>query len=639
MTGVVETSAPASAGPMTVAITLPLSDEAGAAKFADSVSKPGNRLYGQYLTPAQFAAKFGANAADYAAVTAWAQAQGLTLHEASTARTLLSVAGTRAQIERAFGVTFKYYKDNKTGRVFPSATSQPSLPSDIAPRIDSVLGLSRRVGFAPKLRRAPANAVRPATAGGTGAGGAYAPADFRTAYEIPQMAATGPAETLAVFEQGGYFASDVTTFVKANKLTMPAVTPRLVDDYGGGVDDPDVELETVLDISTLIGITQGNASILVYEDGEDYGIALIDSLTAMADDDKASIISISYGEDEALAGQKQMVAEHRALLQLAAQGQTVLASSGDSGAYGDEGFGLNVSDPCSQVYVTCVGGTTLFTGAHEAYNLENAWNDLASYDGATGGGVSSMWALPKYQLQPDSFTPGQSVAAPNGGSNTFRNVPDVAADADPLTGAAIYSQMNGGWVTVGGTSLASPIYAGFLATYDQVLQIVGKPHVGFFNPALYDIGTTILGYYANHDVRNGTNGDANEYGIPGYSAGYNYDLVSGWGTPAAPDMLNFLLSNVTGDKHPPVDATDLTGGMTGTTISLTWHAGKKVPGYIVELINPYAGTILATANTVGTSATFTGVTEGLSYYAVYLYSISGTGSTVAAPLYVQAPSK
>jgi kumamolisin len=358
----------------------------------------------------------------------------------------------------------------------------------------------------------------------------------------------------------------------------------------------------------------------------------------MADDKTANIISISYGEDEVLTGAAAMKAERRALLQLAAQGQSVLVSAGDEGAYGDSGFGLNVADPCTQVYVTCVGGTSLFTGTGEVFYLENAWNDLANSDGATGGGVSSMWALPKYQIEPDS-NPVVSVGSFNGGSNTFRNVPDVAADGDPLTGAAIYSNLNGGWLTVGGTSLSAPLYASFLSIYDQALQIVGKPHVGFYNPALYELGTSYVSYYAFHDVRNGSNGDANEYdGIAGYSAGYNYDNVSGWGSTNGPSALQLLLEDAIGFKKAPAAATGLSGTMTGSTISVTWTAAKNVPGYLVEVIDPYNGTVLESTLAVAPAATFTGVPKGLPYYAVGLYSLGKKGMTEDDPLYL-TPTK
>jgi len=630
--GVVPAPAPATRAAMTVDIALPLADEVGAEKFADSVSDPASPLYGHYLAPAAFAARFGAKPADYAAVAAWAKAQGLAVRPANLAHTLVSVVGTAPQIETAFNVKFNYFKD-KTGRVFPSAAGQPSMPAEIASRVDAVLGLSRRVGKAPNLHVAPAGAQRPQNAGGTGIGGAYSPADFRTAYATPALAAGGPTETMAVFEQGGYFPSDVTTFVKANKLPTPSVTVRNVDNFAGGVDDPDVELEAVLDIDTILGITKSAASVIVYEDGEDFSIALVDSLTAMADDHTASIISISYGEDEALTGEPAMKAERRALLQLTIQGQTVLASSGDSGAYGDSGVGLNVSDPCTQTYITCVGGTTLFTGEGEVFELENAWNDLANYEGATGGGVSSLWPLPAYQIQPNS-TPVVSVASFNGGSSTFRNVPDVAADGDPLTGAAIYSALNGGWLQVGGTSLASPLYAAYLSVYDQALQIVRRPHVGFFNRALYALGTSYVSYFAFHDVRNGSNGNANEYGIAGYSAGYNYDNVSGWGSPQGATELQLLLTDAVGYKAPPEPATGLAGTMTGSTISVSWQATKGVPGYLVEVIDPYTGAVLASSLTVQPTATFTDVPKGLAYYAVGLYSIGVAGITQDDPLYL-----
>lgn len=146
-----------------------------------------------------------------------------------------------------------------------------------------------------------------------------------------------------------------------------------------------------------------------------------------------------------------MQAENSELTQLAAQGITVLASSGDLGAYGNTGSNqfpatLNVNDPSSQPLVTSVGGTSLTTGPQQSYVGETVWNDLASSEGATGGGVSFFWQLPLWQQE-------YADTSYNGGSTTHRNLSNVSAVGDPQTGVAVYSQINGGWVEVGGTSV------------------------------------------------------------------------------------------------------------------------------------------------------------------------------------------
>ena len=174
---------------------------------------------------------------------------------------------------------------------------------------------------------------------------------------------------MAVFEQGGFAQSDVTTYLLRNKLPNVRVRDRNVAGYGGSIDNAGVELEAVLDIDMQIAMNPAAGQILVYEDGTDsFPVALLDSLSAMADDDLARSISIFYGLDETLQGSTAIAADNTVLTQMAAQGQAVFVSAGDRGAYGDGTLSfLNVSDPASQPVVTGVGGTTLFTGAHQSY--------------------------------------------------------------------------------------------------------------------------------------------------------------------------------------------------------------------------------------------------------------------------------
>jgi len=274
----------------------------------------------------------------------------------------------------------------------------------------------------------------------------YGPADLRSVYNIPTFGHLNPSAVAAVFEQGGYHQSDVTKFLTYNSLPQVTVTPVSVDGSPIAAIDPNVELEAVLDIDMIAGINPAISGVRVYIDSsswDPFATALLDAMTQVGDDNIAQVFSISYGQDEGNQGKAALEAEDAALAQLAAEGISVTASSGDDGAYGHEHFNpYNVEDPASQPYVTGVGGTTLLTGPGEVYLGETAWNDLDAGYGATGGGISAYWHVPDYQ----SKIPlgGVTWVTINGGSAKYRNVPDISAIGDPLTGVGVYSKMNGG---------------------------------------------------------------------------------------------------------------------------------------------------------------------------------------------------
>ena len=247
-----------------------------------------------------------------------------------------------------------------------------------------------------------------------------------------------------------------------------------------------MEGEAVLDIDMIMGINPSVSEIRVYEDSIDiFPTALVDALTQIADDKKVSVVSISYGDDEYNQGSAAMEAENTALGQLTGEGITILASSGDQGAYGRGPNGpYNVEDPSSQPFVTGVGGTTLFTDGNSNYEGEQVWNELASFAGATGGGISSYWTIPFFQSS-ESIS---NYVTQNGGSSTYRNVPDVSAVADLFTGVSVYSKINGGWLIIGGTSVSAPIWAGYVTLMNAGLHYLGLKDVGYFNSLLYAVG-------------------------------------------------------------------------------------------------------------------------------------------------------
>ena len=622
-----------------VTLCLPLSDPKGAAEFARRVSTPGDALFHQYITPEEFAARYGANAADYAALKTWAASVGLKVSQESIARTVLSVRGSVAQLQTIFKTQMNSYR-GPDGSEFYSASFSPTIPNEIAAKVSSVLGLTSSKQYAPHARIGKRLGEYPQfgvtdirktnTTHGSGPGGGYNAANLRTAYGIPSFGHLQNNTVVALFEQGGFSVVDVAKYLQANNLPAPKLTPVGVDHSPTTISDPLVESEAVLDIDMVIGINPSVAEILVYEDSIDpFPTALLDAMTMVADEHKVSIMSISYGDDEANQGTEAMQAENNVLGQLTAEGVTVVASSGDDGAYGRGPAGpYNVADPSSQPFVTAVGGTTLFTDGNSNYLGEQAWNELASHWGATGGGISSYWPIPFYQAS----EPGSTYVTSNGGSATHRNVPDVAAVADPFTGVSVYSKINGGWIIIGGTSVSAPIWAGYLSVMNAGFHYLGLKNIGYFNTLLYAVGAPFdsgTGLAANQlfDIIEGTNGlpPALSFGNPGFSAGLGYDNCTGngslWGGNFFPQLAITYVSPLNG----PNGVNNVNVTPAATSAVATWDAVSGATGYIVELANlstPFFYPPTQAYLTKQNKIKLTGLIPGTNDYSLIVWAIS-----------------
>jgi subtilase family serine protease len=634
-----------------VTLSLPLSDPDGAADFVRHVSMPRDSLFRHYLTPQQFAERFGGNAADYGYLKSWAVANGLRVTHESVGRINLTVRGSVSQFQTLFHTQLNNYR-SPDGEEFYSASVEPVVPSEIASRISGVIGLTESrlatpmVKVAKRLGENPSPAAEvpsPDTAGGTGPGGTYKAADLRTAYNIPTFGNLNPSAVAAVFEQGGYNQSDVTKYLTYNHLPEVAVTPVSVNGSPISAIDPNIELEAVLDIDMIAGINPAISGVRVYIDSWDpFATALLGAITQVGDDDIASVFSISYGNDEGGQGKSALKAENTALAQLAAEGITVTASSGDNGAYGHEFYyPYNVEDPASQPYVTGVGGTTLLTGPQESYIGETAWNDLDLGNGATGGGISAFWRIPDFQSKlPDG---GVSWDTGNGGSAKYRNVPDISAVADPLTGVGIYSKVNGGWVQVGGTSVSSPIWAGYLSVVNAALNYFGLGSLGYFNPILYWVGTPSYGAGIPTDwlnqVAEGSNGyPLRNNGYPGYSNGRFYCNTTGngslLGSPFATQLL--ISGSQPGTAPSPINHFGITS-LTYNSVNLEWGPVTGASGYALA-VAPFGATQIQLYVTTGTTLAAAGLFPNTLYQAqLWAFNASG-GSTVLSP-YFTTPKK
>jgi Pro-kumamolisin, activation domain/Viral BACON domain len=486
-----------------LAINLPLRNTNELAQLLESLYNPASPHFHQFLTPEEFAARFGPTETDYAAVMAYARSNGLAVRGIHPNRTLVDVSGAVADIERALHVTLRVYRHPREPRNFYAPDTEPS--PDLEVRLSGIRGLDDYDLPRPALG---AEAV-PSPGAGSASGGGYMGQDFRAAY-APDVALTGVGQSVALVQFDGFYQADITAYENSNNLPNIPIQTVLVDGFSGTpTPGSNVRnLEVSLDIEMAISMAPGLAQVLVYESPSTQAAAA-DMINRIATDNAAKQISCSWGN---------FTLSDSVLQQMAAQGQSFFVASGDSGA--------GVHNPADSAYVTSVGGTTLTTaGPAGARTAETAWNQG---DGtATGGGVSATYALPYWQTNMNLTL--------NHGSATMRNFPDVAMVAANVQ--AMYD--NGGMnVPAYGTSCASPLWAGFMALVNEQAATRGLSPVGFLNPALYALGRG--GSYASvfNDITTGSN--TNSTSPTNYFAVAGYDLCTGWGSPTGQRLINAL---------------------------------------------------------------------------------------------------
>ena len=418
--------------------------------------------------------------------------------------------------------------------------------------------------------------------------------EIATAYQFSGLYGAGDlgaGQTIAMFEQQPYSPTDIATY-QACYGTSASVSN--VDVAGGpGPYQPPPgsgDGESALDIEQAIGLAP-KANILVYEGPAGSTVQIF---SAIVSQDRAKVISSSYGVCEALTGGSTVNAESPLLQEAAVQGQSFFISSGDSGSnmcfQADQtNTSLSVIDPGGQPFATGVGGTSLIaiSGGGEAFYtpgatpLETVWNDGFSNSRAsgTGGGISSSFTMPSYQSGAPAtlgVTNANSSAAPCGGASLCREVPDVAADADPNTG---YVFADGNWGITGGTSAAAPLWAAFTALANASPTCRGLS-LGFVNPSLYAIaGSSYLNNFSDVKTASPFSGEANNdaAGLSNnpnrlFPVTPNYDMTTGLGSMIAPALAGSLCS-----ARAPVYS--VTVANPGTQLSIRGHAvSLAVPG-------------------------------------------------------------
>jgi kumamolisin len=475
-------------------------------------------LGGEILSHDAFEQQYGANPADFEALRAFASEHGLTVNEdrSSLARRTLVLEGTAAQMEQAFSVTLHGFDHPETGTTYHSYAGMLSVPQEQAPRIESVLGLDSRPIAKSHLRRRHKQGQPGKILRASAAEASYSPVQVAELYGFPQNV-NGSGQTIGILELGGgYETSDITTFFGGIGLTPPTVVAVSVD--GGtnvpGGDPNGSDGEVALDIQVAGAVANGAKIAVYFTPNTDQGF--IDAITTAVHDttNKPSVLSVSWGGPETGWSAASRTSLDNACQSAAALGVTITVAAGDDGAT-DGQSGNTVDFPASSPHVLACGGTAL-TGNGTTISSEVVWNDLADGGGATGGGVSTVFALPTWQNS-------AGVPAPSGGSGG-RGVPDVSGDASPETGYSIL--VDGQQTVVGGTSAVAPLWAGLIALVNQARVQAGQTPVGFVNPQLYAAPSAL------RDITSGSNGS--------YQAGKGWDACTGLGSPNGASVLAAL---------------------------------------------------------------------------------------------------
>jgi subtilase family serine protease len=502
-------------------VVLALRHQPELLNFLADIYDPSSPNYRQYVTPAQFTARFGPSQEDFDAVLQFAKANGLTVTGGSRDSMDIQMTGTVGAVERAFHVQINLYQHPTEDRTFFAPDREPTV--DLPFQLWHVTGLDNYSIPQPTFVRRTAPAKSNATTG-SGPGASFLGSDMRAAY-YGGTSLTGSGQYIGLLEFAGTDLADLTAYY-TNVGQKEPYTPTLVSEDGystsclhsSGCDDT----EQTLDMTQAMGMAPGSAMLYMFVCGNGSSFSDSACLSAMSTYTPLPLnLSSSWTWTPADPGTDDPYFE-----KMASQGQSFFQASGDSGAY----FGTALW-PANAVYVTAVGGTDLTTkSAGGAWASETAWAD-------GGGGYGTNVAIPSWQAA--------AVDACSSCNKTYRNVPDVAANANytfyvcaDQGGNPYFGGQECGANIYGGTSFAAPMWAGYLALTNQQAAASGKEPPGFINTIIYPLSHGD-GDADFHDITSGSNGAT-------CSSGYND--CDGWGSPNGSNLITAL---VAGAPLPP----------------------------------------------------------------------------------------
>lgn len=577
---------------MSIVFTRSAAQEADLQALIAAQQNPASPLYHHWLTPDEFAARFGMDDSDIAKVQTWLQQQGFSIDGISRSRNRITFSGTAGQVQAAFGTELHYY--NVNGRTHFAPSSDVSVPSALAPVVQDVTNLST---FRPKPRlKRPKPNFTSSVSGHT----YLSPKDVATIYDVNaayNAGFTGKGQSIAVIGQTSVSLTDIENFQNAAGLTIKDPTLVLVPNSGNVAEFQGDESESDLDLQYSGGMAPGATIYFVYVGDSPNATVFSGSLQYAIENDIAPIISDSYGLCETSLGQAGYNSLNALLAQGAAQGQSLIVPAGDSGSPDCAGTSnlsttqqqaLAVDFPASSQYVTAMGGSEFPSSVVCNLNCssppsqywqaasgtdvissalssgvpfpEQAWNDDSPPDNTTnpptpatlssgGGGQSALTSRPTWQA---------TLPAGSGSFGSMRLVPDIALSASPNNAGYLYctsdtsawdtangqvASCNSGFrdssssllTLAGGTSFDAPIFAGLVAIINEKENSVGQ---GVVSSTLYQLAANSTTYKsAFHDITSGNNNCSaagstvcSGSAMTQYSAGTGYDLATGLGS-------------------------------------------------------------------------------------------------------------
>ena len=576
-------------------------------QFVDAQYNPESANYHQWLTPTQFADRFGVSEADAGHIAGWLESHGLEVEEVTAGRRSIIFSGTAAQVQAAFHTQIRSY--NVRGQVHHANATEPEIPVALAQVVGGVVSLH---DFHSEPMHASARKPSPEFTSG---GSHYlAPADFATIYNLAplyQQSINGNGESIAIVGRSNIRIADVRQFRTA--FGLPANDPLIiVNGADPGIVSSGEETEADLDVEWS-GAVARNATIkFVVSKSTNSSDGVDLSAQYIVNHNLAPIMSTSFGLCEKWLGSSGNNFLSSLWQQAAAEGITVFVSSGDNGAAGCDSAsaskatnGRGVNGLCSTPYSVCVGGaefndastpslywsssnTSGTQASAVSYIPEVVWNESGPGTGlwSSGGGASTVYGKPSWQA-------GTGVPA-----DGKRDVPDVSLTASGHDGYLIYQE--GGLYVVGGTSAASPSFAGLMALVVQDM----RARQGNANLAFYPLASKQRagGAAVFHDIIAGNNSVP---GQAGFSAATGFDQATGLGS---------------------IDATVLVSHWSDATI---------VPAFQAALSANSLSVVAGGNNSVNFNVTVSG-----GFNAAVAFSVSGlpTGvSTVFTPSAFSAP--
>jgi pseudomonalisin len=532
---------------------------------------PSSPEYHQWLSPETFGQRFGASERDVERIVDWLAGHGFEVEPVAGARRQIVFSGTAAQVQSAFHTEVHLYNIN--GEPHYANASDPEIPQAIAEVVSGVVSLHNFRSQPIHKTTTRAEGLAPAPEFTTGGNHYLTPADFGIVYDVAALysqSIDGTGQSIAVVGRTDLNLSDVQKF--RSQFGLPPKNPTIiVNGADPGIVSSDEQMEATLDVEWSGAVAKNAAIQFVMSASTNSSDGVTLSAQYIVNHNLAPIVTLSFGSCEAVMGTAGNQFWNALWQQAAAQGMTVLVSSGDSGAAGcddpsnPQGYNVrNVNGLCSSPYSTCVGGTQFADTSNPnaywsttsdpatwasalSYIPETVWNASGTVAGgsglwASGGGASQVYAKPSWQTGP---------GVPSDG---WRDVPDVSLNSAIHDGCLI--ALNGQYYVVAGTSVAAPSFAGLLAL---ALQKTGARQ-GNVNPTLYSLAAKQAsgGPSVFHDIATGNNSVP---GVAGFNAGVGYDLATGLGSVDA-----MVLVNHWSDAAVPTPGFQVSGNLSAVSL-------------------------------------------------------------------------